>query len=185
MEVFSMRVYFDKRLSAWLDRFAIRDESGEVLFKVKGVMAMAQKFLLLDAEEKEIGAVKETLNLGTQFNLIHNNEKIGSVKKKGFFGSYFEVNYKDWQLQGDTIPWSYRIVTADGQPVAVLSRTFQAEKESYGMEVTNAEDLIPAVMIILAADSDRCTSGRRDMKKEIRDTLEKEKEERRTAKKGR
>ena len=180
-----MRVYFDKRLSAWLDRFAIRDEAGEVLFKVKGVMAMAQKFLLLDADGNEIGAVKETLAPGTHFHLVHNGEKIGTVDKKGFFGSHFEVSYNGWQLQGDTLPWSYWIASAEGQPVAVLSRTMNPEKDSYGMEVFNPEDLIPAIMVVLAADSERCTSGRRDVRKEMMDSLEKEKAERRAAKKRR
>ena len=180
-----MKVFFDKRLSAWLDRFAIRDESGEILFKVKGVMALAQKFLLLDAEGNEIGVVQETLMPGTHFHLICNGEKIGKVDKKGFFGSHYEVEYKGWQLKGDTIPWNYWISDAEGQAAAVLSRTMLSGRETYGMEVTNPEDLIPAIMVVLAADSQRCTSGRRDMKKEMMQSLEKEKAERRASKKRR
>ena len=179
-----MKIFFEKRLSAWLDRFVIWNEKGEVIFQVKGVMAMAQKFMLLDAEGNEIGMVKETMNIGTQFNLIHNNEKIGTVKKKGLFGSQFVTDYKDWTVEGDIVPWSYRIQSADGQPAAVLGKDLVPGRNAFGVEITNPEDLIPVIMVILAVDSERCTSGRRDVRKEIKKDLEKDKAESKAKKRG-
>ena len=56
-----MRMLFKQKPFSWLDCYDIFDESGNILYKVKGKLSWGHCFCIFDADGNGVGGVREKM----------------------------------------------------------------------------------------------------------------------------
>ena len=165
-----MILYFEQRISTLGSKFNIYDETGDVLYRVKGKLSAAAKFLLLDADENQIGMMEEVFfSVPPQLMLKKGEETAAIVKKKGFLRHSYELN-NGWVIDGDTDSWDWTLHKQDGSEVAQMKRRLVNGHLRYVVDIADGADEATVILAILAVDMERCNHG--IMKKSLRSLRE-------------
>lgn len=156
-----MKLLFKQRLFSWFDSYDIYDEAGGTLFTVKGQLAWGHRLQIYDAGGRPAGMVKEViLSFLPRFELYAGDTYLGCVKKDfTFFKPSFTVDFSGWSVQGDFLEWDYTVYSAEGQTIAVVSKEIFNWADTYTIEVANPNNALPALMLVLAIDAEKCSRG--------------------------
>ena len=126
-----MELYFKQRLLSFFDSFDIYDEDDNVVYTVEGQPAWLHKLHVLNAAGEHIATVRQELSLLASFEL----------------------------LVGDVFGLDYSITASDGRSVAAFSKELFHWTDTYHLSVPREEDVLPALLIVLAIDAARCSRG--------------------------
>ena len=156
-----MRLLFKQRFFSWFDSYDIYDEEGRSVFTVQGRLAWGHCLEIHDGSGGHIGTVKErVLTLLPKFELYENDEYIGSIQKAfTFFTPKFDIDCNGWQVQGSFIEWDYQVTEPCGALVATVTKELFHWTDTYHLSVPREEDVLPALLIVLAIDAARCSRG--------------------------
>lgn len=64
------------------------------------------------------------------------------------------------RIEGDWLEWDYSIINSAGQNVASVTKELWNWTDTYVIDVSNPQDAIYALMLVLAIDAEKCS--RRD-----------------------
>lgn len=156
-----MRLLFKQRFFSWLDSYDIYDEAGNTVYTVEGQLAWGHKLVISDATGREIGMVREeVLTFLPRFALYIEGREIGEIKKEfTFFKPSFRLDCKGWQIDGDFFEWDYHIEDMGGAKIATISKEVFRWTDTYVIDVRDPQDALFALMIALAIDAAKCSSG--------------------------
>lgn len=156
-----MKLLFKQRLFSWLDSYDIYNEYGETAFTVEGKLAWGHKLEVLDPSGRHLGTVKEeVLTFLPRFALYLGEEYIGQIKKElTFFKPRFTLDCRDWQVSGDWLEWDYQVTDGQGHTVMTASKELFHWTDTYVMDIERDEDALLCLMIVLAIDAAKCSSG--------------------------
>lgn len=154
-----MRLLFKQRLFSWLDSYDIYDEAGNTMFTVKGQLAWGHRLKIFDAYNNEIGIVQErVLTFLPKFEIYMNNQYMGCITKEfSFLKPRFNIDFNGWHVEGNFFEWDYNIVNDFGQCVAVVSKELFNWTDTYVIDVYNPQDILAALMLVLAIDAEKCS----------------------------
>lgn len=154
-----MKLLFKQRFFSWFDSYDIYDENGKTLYTVKGQLDWGHCLKIYDAAEQEVGTVKEEiLTFLPKFNIYNNHAYLGCIRKEfSFFIPKFTVEFNGWQVEGDFFEWDYTIQTAQGAPVATVSKELFQWTDTYVIDVNDSADALYALMLVLAIDAEKCS----------------------------
>ena len=154
-----MKLLFKQRLFSWLDSYDIFDETGEVLYVVKGEISFGHKLRIYDKFGAELGLVRQkVLSFLPRYELFLGEEYLGCIQKEiSFFKPKFTIDYCGWRVVGDLFEWDYNITDALGDNVATISKKIWNWTDTYSIEVTNSKDALCVLMLVLAIDADKCS----------------------------
>ena len=154
-----MKLLFKQRFFSWFDSYDIYDEIGNTLYTVKGQLDWGHCLKIYDAAEQEVGTVKEEiLTFLPKFNIYNNQAYLGCIRKEfSFFVPRFTVEFNGWQVEGDFFEWDYTIQTAQGAPVATVSKELFQWTDTYVIDVNDPADALYALMLVLAIDAEKCS----------------------------
>ena len=77
-----MRLYFKQRFFSWFDSYDIYDEEERTVYTVKGVPSWGHCLHIYDANENQVGTVKEEiLTFLPKFAMFVHDMYIGQIKK--------------------------------------------------------------------------------------------------------
>lgn len=154
-----MKLLFKQRFFSWLDSYDIYDESGQTLYTVKGQLSWGHCLKIFDAQNREIGMVKErVLTWLPKFEMYLGNHCIGSIHKEfTLFRPRFHIDCNGWQVEGDFFEWDYTIRDQSGQCVAEVSKQLWQWTDTYMIDVANPADALCALMLVLAIDAEKCS----------------------------
>lgn len=154
-----MRMLFKQRLFSWFDSYDIYDENGITLFTVEGQLAWGHCLHILDASGCHIATVQQKLmTFLPQFKLYMNEVEIGTITKEfSFLKPHFAIDYNGWSITGDWAEWDYTILDAYGAPVAAITKELMNWTDTYVIDVANPVDALPALMVVLAIDAEKCS----------------------------
>lgn len=154
-----MRLSFKQRIFSWFDSYDIYDESGRTVFTVKGQLSWGHCLRILDAHGRHIGTVKErVLTFLPKFEMYENNTYLGCIRKElTFFRPRYEIDCKGWQVAGDFMEWDYTVKTAQGAPVATVSKELFHLSDTYMIDVWDPRDALHVLMLVLAIDAEKCS----------------------------
>ena len=62
-------------------------------------------------------------------------------------------------MEGNWLGWDYSIVDAAGRPAASISKELWNWTDTYVIDVVNPQDALTALMVVLAIDAEKCSSG--------------------------
>lgn len=154
-----MKLLFRQRMFSWFDSYDIFDEQGNTVFIVKGQLAWGHCLRIMDANEQPIGMVKQVvMSFLPRFDLYAGERLIGSIRKEfTFFKPKFTLDMNGWTVDGDWLEWDYSIRDVNGHTIATITKEIFNWTDTYSIDVPNPADAIPALMVVLAIDAEKCS----------------------------
>lgn len=154
-----MRLWFKQRFFSWFDSYDVYDEAGNTVYTVEGQLSWGHCLHILDARGRHIATVKETVfTLMPKFELYVGEEYIGSIQKEfTFFVPRYDIDCNGWQVEGNFMEWDYTVKTLCGCVVASISKELFNWTDTYTIDVTDPEDALCALMLVLAIDAEKCS----------------------------
>ncbi|MCI8624392.1 MAG: hypothetical protein HFG26_12140 [Provencibacterium sp.] len=156
-----MKLLFKQRFFSWLDSYDIFQEDGSVAYTVEGQLSWGHKLVIADTQGRELGMVKEEVfTFLPRFLLYLEGREVGCIQKKlTLFKPVFELDCLGWRIEGDLLEWDYTITDASGVEVAVISKEIFRFTDTYVLDIREARDAVYVLMIALAIDAAKCSSG--------------------------
>ena len=154
-----MRLLFKQRLFSWLDSYDIYDEEGNTVFVVKGKIAWGHLLRIYDAKGNEVGYIKEKIfSWLPKFQMYIGDGYLGCISKKlSFFKPKFSIDFKGWHVDGDWFEWDYLILDSNNNTVATISKEFWHWTDTYVIDVYDSQNVLYALMLVLAIDAEKCS----------------------------
>ena len=154
-----MKLLFKQRMFSWFCSYDVYDEAGNVVFVVKGELAWGHLLRIYDANNREIGYIKEkVLTWLPKFEMYLGENYVGSICKEfTFFKPKFNIDYNGWQVDGDWLEWDYQILDGAGRGVATVSKEIWNWTDTYMIDVYDPGDAVCALMLVLAIDAEKCS----------------------------
>lgn len=154
-----MKLLFKQRFFSWLDSYDIYDESGDVLYTVKGELALGHCLKVYDKNGLEIGTVRQKLlTFLPKFEIYHGDHYVGCIQKEfSFFIPRYHIDYNGWNVEGNFFEWDYSIRDSRGQEIAVVSKELFQWTDTYVIDVADSRDALSALMLVLAIDAEKCS----------------------------
>lgn len=156
-----MRLIFKQRLFSWFDSYDIYDEAGNTVFTVEGQLSWGHCLKIFDPTGSELGTVKQRVfALPPKFDLYRGDARIGCIQKEfKLFSHHYNIDCNGWHVEGNWLGWDYSIVDAAGRPAASISKELWNWTDTYVIDVVNPQDALTALMVVLAIDAEKCSSG--------------------------
>lgn len=138
-------------------RFTVRDDSGEILYLIEGYWGKKNDSVNLFSLNGNLllQAKQVNMSLFFKFDLIHEQEKVGSFRKHpGFFGlrdAFFTIQPKDWIIRGDFETLNFTIFQ-NGQEIIETSKLLKQANYLYSLKVKREEDLVLASLLSILLD---------------------------------
>jgi len=154
-----MKLLFKQRFFSWFDSYDIFGEDGETLYTVKGQLAWGHLLKIYDAQDNEVGTVKQKIfTLLPKFELYHNDSYLGCITKEfTLFKPRFDIDFNGWHIEGNFFEWDYSILDADGNYIATVTKEIWNWTDTYVIDVANPADALYALMLVLAIDAEKCS----------------------------
>jgi len=154
-----MKLLFKQRFFSWFDSYDIYDESGTVVYTVKGELAWGHCLRIYDANGLSIGMVKERIfTFLPKFEIYLGENCVGCIEKEfSLFKPRFHIDYNGWNVEGNFFEWDYTIQDGRGYEVATVSKELFNWTDTYVIDVADPEDALSALMLVLAIDAEKCS----------------------------
>lgn len=156
-----MRLMFRQRAFSWFDSYDIYDETGHPVFRVEGRLSWGHRLEVYDAEGRHLATLREkVLTFLPRFEIEILGVGFGSLRKEfTFFQPRFTLDFNGWSVDGSFMEWDYAITAADGRGVASISKELLHWTDTYVIDVAREEDALPATLVVLAIDAEKCSRG--------------------------
>lgn len=156
-----MKLRFRQRFFSWFDSYDIYDEANRKVYTVRGQLSWGHRLKIFDAAGREVGMVQErVLALLPKFEMYLGRKYIGCISREmTLLKPRYKVECNGWRVEGDVFEWNYRILNRSGQIVARVSKELLRWTDTYAIEVSDPQDAIYALMLVLAIDAEKCTRG--------------------------
>lgn len=154
-----MKLLFKQRFFSWFDSYDIYDEVGRVVYSVKGELSWGHLLRIYDAQGREVGYIKqEVFTFLPKFYMYLGDECVGSICKEiSLFTPRYNIDYKNWHVEGDWAEWDYSIYNGAGQSVATITKEIWNWTDTYVINVFDYNDAIYVLMLVLAIDAEKCS----------------------------
>ena len=154
-----MKLLFKQRLFSWFDSYDIYNELGNTVFTVRGELSWGHLLRIYDSMGNEVGYIKEkVLTWLPKFEMYIGENYVGSINKEfTFFKPKFNVEYKDWEVEGNWTEWDYTILDRVGREVAAVTKEIFKFTDTYVIDVNDPQNAIYALMLVLAIDAEKCS----------------------------
>ena len=154
-----MKLLFKQRFFSWLDSYDIYNEAGQTVYTVKGQLSWGHCLKIYDAQDREIGTVKERiLTFLPKFEMYLGDRYVGCISKEfTFFLPKYNIDCNGWHVDGDLFEWDYQILNSSGRPVANITKELWNWTDTYVIDVQDPQDAICALMLVLAIDAEKCS----------------------------
>lgn len=154
-----MKLLFKQRFFSWLCSYDIFDEAGQTVYTVEGKLAWGHCLKIYDRSGREVGTVKQRLfTFMPKFEFYRGDQYMGCISREfALFKPSYQIDYNGWQVDGDWLEWDYTIVDRAGYPVARISKELMNWTDTYSIEVSDPENALCALMVVLAIDAEKCS----------------------------
>jgi uncharacterized protein YxjI len=151
------RFQMREKLLAIGDDYWIEDDTGQRVFKVNGKAArMRDTWILEDRRGDEVAKVRERkLSVRDAIHIDVGGLEATVKKRLVGFRDRFHVEVDDGEdltVKGNIVDHDYEI-ERDGDRVAEVSKRWFRARDTYGVEVHNAADVVLVLAITVAVDA--------------------------------
>jgi uncharacterized protein YxjI len=154
------------------DDFDITDESGQPVYHVDGkVLSVRDRLVIEDPSGREVASVhRQLVALRRTYTISIGGEKAAEVRKNLFtpFRDRYTIDIPgphDLEMRGDLLDHEYT-VERDGREVATVSKRWFSIRDTYAVNVVEAEDHLLILAGVLALD---LAQSRAEKEREERD----------------
>ena len=157
-----MKLLIKQRMFTLTDNYYVYDESGEIRYEVEqAFLALGHQFHVYDrrADErsKEVGFIRQKLfSLMPTFEILIHGRVVGTIRKEfTLFRHRYQVDFKNWDVEGDLMGWDYR-VTCQDREVLSISKELLNWTDTYAMHYHDPANEIPGLLLVIAIDAVNC-----------------------------
>lgn len=154
-----MKLMIKQRVFAWSDTFDIYDETEQKKYFCKGeIFSLGHKLHVYDKNDNEIGYVKqELLHFLPVFQIYLHGQYVGKVSKKfSFFHPVYELEYKNWRVEGNFLGWDYDVFEGNNVILHISKELFHWG-DTYVLDIARPEDELMGLMTVVAIDAAICS----------------------------
>ena len=153
-----MKLLFKQRFFSWFDSYDIYDESGTIVYTVKGQLSWGHCLKIFDVNDNEVGIVKQQVfTFLPKFDIYINNQYVGCIKRElSFFKPQYTIDYCGWYVQVDILEWDYQVFNQSGNIIATVSKQIVNLTDTYELEM-DIENALGVLMLVLAIDAEKCS----------------------------
>ncbi len=154
-----MKLIFKQKMFSWFDSYDIFDEDNNTVFTVKGQFGWGHRLNVYNSSGVHIAILQEKIfSFLPKFEIRIDGESVGAVSKEfSFFKPKFSVDYKGWLVEGSFMEWDYTIYDSSMEVVATVTKELFKWTDTYVIDIKNPEDALPALMLVLAIDAEKCS----------------------------
>lgn len=156
-----MELLIKQRVFSWTDTYDVYDENGEAKYFVKAeFFSIGHKIHVYDRQGQEVGMIQEKLfTFMPKFEVVIAGRVIGQIVKQiAFFKPKYEINYNNWQVEGNFFGWNYSVVSG-GRTIVYITKELFRWGDTYVLHIQNPEDEISALLLVLAIDAANCNES--------------------------
>lgn len=152
-----MILMFKQRFFSWFDSYDVFDEQENVVYKVEGEFAWGKRLNVYDAQGNHIATLQQkVLTFFPTFEIYIDGELVGEITKEfSLFRPSFNIDYLDWNVEGEWFEWDYSITDSDSRNVAVISKELFNFTDTYCINVDDPADALHVLMLVLAIDAEK------------------------------
>ena len=149
-----MKLYIKEKVFSWGDKFTVKDEYGNDKYFVQGeVFSWGKKLHVYDMTGNEVAFIKqEVWSFLPRFYVYCNNVQVAEIKKEfSFIFPKYSVAGLGWEIEGRFMAHDYEIKKGSSTIVSI-SKEWMTWGDSYELDITNSEDEIVALAVVLTID---------------------------------
>lgn len=156
-----MKLILKQKIFTWLDSYNVYGESGETLYTVGSAPALSHHLIIYDAENNPVGEIRQRIFTWLpKFDISVRGVHVGEIRRDlTLFKPHFTVDFNGWQLCGDFFALEYTVLNQYGHCIATVSRELWRIGDTYSIEVYDEKDVLEVLILALAVDAERCSSG--------------------------
>lgn len=153
-----MRLLFKQRFFSWFDSYDVYNEKGEPIYTVKGQLSWGHCLKIFDFQGEYVGTVKERIfTFLPKFEMYLGDSYFGCISKEfSLFAPRYHIDCCGWYIEGDIFSWDYNIYEQGGGRIATVSKQLFRLTDTYVIDVPNEQDVLCALMLVLAIDAEKC-----------------------------
>lgn len=155
-----MRLYIKQRVFSWNDKFVVKDEfNNDKYYGESELFAFGHKLHIYNKSKIEVAYIKERLfSFTPRFQINVMGIEVGElVKKITFFKPSYYIQNSNLTLEGNILEHNYRLL--DGKKVLMkVSKGWFTFGDSYVLDISNPEDELLCLSIVLALDCESCSN---------------------------
>lgn len=154
-----MKLLFKQRMFSWFDSYDVYNTYDEPVFTVKGQLSWGHCFKIFNANNIEVGTVKQKIiSFLPRFEIYNSQGYVGCIKREfTFFRPRYTVDFMGWRVEGSFMEWDYNIIDGNGQIIATVSKELLNWTDTYSIDVYNPDDALFALMLVVAIDAEKCS----------------------------
>lgn len=154
-----MKLLFKQKVFSWFGSYDVFDESGNIIYKVKGELSWGHMLRIYDRNGFEVGVVKQKVFTWLpKFEIYSENRYLGCINKEfSFFKPRFNIDYNGWHIDGDWLEWDYSILNANCHRIATVTKQPFNWTDTYVIDVEDENDALCALMLVIAIDAEKCS----------------------------
>ena len=104
---------------------------------------------------------EEVFTFLPRFQMYVGENYIGNIQKEfTLFRPAFELDCNGWRIEGNFLEWDYTIIDNRGNVVAGVSKQIWNWTDTYVIDVIDPVNILFCLMIVLAIDAAKCSSGK-------------------------
>lgn len=149
-----MKLYIKEKVFSWGDKFTVKDEFGCDKYFVQGeVFSWGKKLHVYDTWGNEVAFIKqEVWSFMPRFYVFCNGVQVAEIKKEfSFIFPKYSVAGLGWKIEGRFMAHDYDI-TKNGCTIVSINKEWMTWGDSYELNITNPEDEIVALAVVLTID---------------------------------
>ena len=149
-----MKLYIKEKVFSWGDKFTVKDEYGNDKYFVQGeVFSWGKKLHVYDMTGNEVAFIKqEVWSFLPRFYVYCNNVQVAEIKKEfSFIFPKYSVAGLGLEIEGRFMAHDYEIKKGSSTIVSI-SKEWMTWGDSYELDITNSEDEIVALAVVLTID---------------------------------
>lgn len=149
-----MKLYIRQKVFSWVERFTVKDESGDDKYFVEGeFFSWGKKLHVSDRDGNEAAFIQQkVLSFLPKFFVFIGDRQVAEIVKEfTFFRPRYTIDGLGWEVNGNFTAHDYEI-TQQERPIVSIHKEWMTWGDCYELDIANPQDEIIALSVVLAID---------------------------------
>ena len=150
----NMKLYIRQKVFSWVDKFTVKEESGEDKYFVEGeFFSWGKKLHVYDAAGNEAAFIQQKVwSFLPKFLVFVDGRQVAEIVKEfTFLRPKYSIEGLGWEIDGSFMAHDYEI-TQQGRPIVTIHKEWMTWGDCYELNIDDAWDEILALAVVLAID---------------------------------
>jgi uncharacterized protein YxjI len=148
-----MKLYIKQKVFSWVDKFTVKDETGQDKYFVEGEFSFGKKLHVYDAAGAERAFIQQKLlSFKPRYFVFVNGAQVAEIVKEiTLLRPKYSVGGLDWEINGDFWAHDYEIIQ-QSRTIVRIHKEWMTWGDCYEMDIADERDEIRALSVVLAID---------------------------------